>query len=117
MESRYGNRLLISCFVSEYSLILSTKTHTQMKEFQRKGRGSVCIEHTLRTDRFRYEEDFSDLASAEKRAVETSMETFKKVFLVKVLAGGYITNTHGVELIGQKIIRSYHRGVLVYEKD
>jgi hypothetical protein len=88
-----------------------------MKEVQRKGRGSVCIEHTLRTDRFRYEKDFSDLAEAEAGALATSMETFKKVFLVKVLAGGYITNTHGVELIGQKIIKVFHRGVLVHEKD
>lgn len=84
-----------------------------MKEVQRKGRGSVCMEHTLRTDRFRYEEDFSDLALAEARALATSMETFKKVFLVKVLAGGYITNTHGVELIGQKIIGVYHRNKLI----
>lgn len=80
-----------------------------MKEIQKQGRGQVTLEHILRNDRFRYENDFATEDEAIQDGIARSMKTFKQVCVVKTETG-YSTNSHGVDLKGQVNVARFHRG-------
>lgn len=81
-----------------------------MKDQKKQGRGEVFIEHTQRTDRFRFEEDTKTEQEALENGRVRSLSTNKMLYVVKNEDGTFTSHSHGVLLKGQVEFALFKRG-------
>lgn len=81
-----------------------------MKEIQKQGRGEAFVEHTERTDRFRYEYDSGSEEEALESGKTRSLATNKTIYVMKNEDGTFTSQSHGVQLKGQIEFAVFKRG-------